>query len=88
MSGHNLDVVQEPRMVVTISYQLANHRRSRRGRRMVPKNLGCPENQHCSVREVCVSTCLDLFSAPILSLLNIGVKLGNDNIVKFFFSFC
>lgn len=51
VSGHNLDVVQEPRMVVTISSQLANQRR---GRRMVPKHSGCPENRHCSVREVCV----------------------------------
>lgn len=54
VSGHNLDVVQEPRMVVTISSQLANQRRGRRGRSMVPRNSGCPENRHCSVREVCV----------------------------------
>lgn len=48
VSGHNLDVVQEPRMVATISSQLANQRRSRR---MVPKPSGCPDNRHCSVRE-------------------------------------
>ncbi|CAF93155.1 unnamed protein product, partial [Tetraodon nigroviridis] len=51
VSGHNLDVVQEPRMVVTVSSQLVNQRGGRRGRSMVPKNSGCPENRHCSVRE-------------------------------------
>lgn len=51
MSGHNLDVVQEPRMVVTSSsFQLVQHR----GKRMLPDHPECPENLQCFVREVCV----------------------------------
>uniref|UniRef100_H3CH74 Plexin B1 n=1 Tax=Tetraodon nigroviridis TaxID=99883 RepID=H3CH74_TETNG len=59
VSGHNLDVVQEPRMVVTVSSQLVNQRGGRRGRSMVPKNSGCPENRHCSVRMLCRSPSVD-----------------------------
>lgn len=56
VSGHNLDVVQEPRMVVTISsFQLVQQRR---GRRMVPDHPECPENLQCFVQEVCAFLCV------------------------------
>ncbi|TWW62606.1 Plexin-B1 Semaphorin receptor SEP [Takifugu flavidus] len=48
VSGHNLDVVQEPRMVVTSSsFQLMQQR----GKRMLPDHPECPENLQCFVRE-------------------------------------
>ncbi|KAM9860057.1 plexin-B1 [Aulostomus maculatus] len=63
VSGHNLDVVQEPRMVVTVShYESINQNKKRRrrrrngeqgmdrDRRMVP-NPVCPGDPFCSVKQ-------------------------------------
>uniref|UniRef100_A0A3Q3WDB9 Plexin-B1 n=1 Tax=Mola mola TaxID=94237 RepID=A0A3Q3WDB9_MOLML len=53
VSGHNLDVVQEPLMVVTVapfeSVSQNKRRKKKRRRRRI-----CPEETQCSVREVCV----------------------------------
>uniref|UniRef100_G3PBS4 Plexin-B1 n=1 Tax=Gasterosteus aculeatus aculeatus TaxID=481459 RepID=G3PBS4_GASAC len=60
VSGHDLDVVQEPRMVVTASPfgSTSRNERRKRGRRtlgrsarMVPEPI-CPRDQLCSVRQV------------------------------------
>lgn len=60
VSGHDLDVVQEPRMVVTASPfgSTSRNERRKRGRRtlgrparMVPEPI-CPRDQVCSVRQV------------------------------------
>ncbi|XP_029681845.1 plexin-B1 isoform X2 [Takifugu rubripes] len=48
VSGHNLDVVQEPRMVVTSS---SSQLMQQRGKRMLPDHPECPENLQCFVRE-------------------------------------
>ncbi|KAM8914803.1 plexin-B1 isoform 2-T2 [Spinachia spinachia] len=59
VSGHHLDVVQEPRMVVTASPfgSISQNKRRKRGRRtlgrparMVPEAI-CPKDQLCSVKQ-------------------------------------
>lgn len=67
VTGHSLDVVQEPRMVVTVSpFESIDRRRRRRSRqqaeakerpsgrsaRMVPDPV-CPRGPLCSVKQVC-----------------------------------
>nr|XP_057910209.1 plexin-B1 isoform X3 [Doryrhamphus excisus] len=70
LSGHNLNVVQEPRMVVTVSPHDTVQKKAsstRRKRRRTHSDQLCPGDL-CSVKQVCVCVCV-CTQSPVQILL-------------------